>query len=133
MNGLNVDVGIESASSLGCYLAGRCYDVTPERDLSTEWLTMALLCLISFFLKRNCLFRFERSMVSRSRRVMWPKPVKTIFFTVTYYIIITECNIKIYPSKTHKVRILFLLLQPVELSSQTTSHKTRDPRWLVHE
>lgn len=54
---------------------------------------MALLCLISFFLKRNCLFRFERSMVSRSRRVIWPKPVKTIFFTVTRNMINMEYSI----------------------------------------
>lgn len=44
--------------------------------------TKALLCLTSFFLNRNCRFRLERSMVSRSNRVILPKPVKTIFFTV---------------------------------------------------
>lgn len=44
--------------------------------------TRALLCLMSFFLKRNWRLRLERSIVSRSSRVMWPKPASKIFFTV---------------------------------------------------
>ena len=44
--------------------------------------TRALLCLTSFFLKRNWWLRLERSIVSRSSRVMWPKPASKMFFTV---------------------------------------------------
>lgn len=42
---------------------------------------MALLFFTSFFLNRNCRFRLDKSMVSRSSSVMCPKPVKTRFFT----------------------------------------------------
>lgn len=42
---------------------------------------MALLCFTSFLRKRNWRLRLDRSMVSRSRSVMRPNPVKTMFFT----------------------------------------------------
>lgn len=36
---------------------------------------------MSFLRNRNWRFKLERSMVSRSSRVILPKPVKTTFFT----------------------------------------------------
>ena len=43
--------------------------------------TRALLCLTSFLRKRNWRLRFDRSIVSRSKRVTSPNPVMTTFFT----------------------------------------------------
>ena len=43
--------------------------------------TKDLLCFTSFLRKRNWRFRFDRSMVSRSKRVISPNPVITTFFT----------------------------------------------------
>jgi hypothetical protein len=43
--------------------------------------TMALLCFTSFLRKRNWRLRFDRSIVSRSKRVISPNPVITTFFT----------------------------------------------------
>ena len=49
--------------------------------LKRERLTSALDCFTSFFLNKNCRFRFEMSIVSKSSTVILPNPVKTIFFT----------------------------------------------------
>ena len=44
-------------------------------------LTIALLRFTSFFLNKNWRFKLERSIVSRSSTVIFPKPVRTIFLT----------------------------------------------------
>ena len=73
----DMDVRVESGGRFGSNLArGQC-----ATDDTYERRTRALLCFTSFFLNRNCRLRLERSMVSRSSKVMWPKPVSTIFFT----------------------------------------------------
>lgn len=43
--------------------------------------TRALLCFTSFLRKRNWRLRFDKSIVSRSKRVISPNPVITTFFT----------------------------------------------------
>src|SRR5258705_130513 len=48
-------------------------------------LTSALGLLTSFLRNKNCRFRFERSIVSKSRRVMSRKPDSTTFFTITRF------------------------------------------------
>ena len=88
MDRSDFDIGVKSRGSLGCYL----HDTSRREDtiglrtaVHAEWesrRTKALLCLMSFFLKRNWRLRLERSIVSRSRRVMSPNPVRTMFFTI---------------------------------------------------
>lgn len=54
------------------------FNVTHEFPMER---TSALLCFTSFLRKRNWRLRFDKSIVSRSKRVISPNPVITTFFT----------------------------------------------------
>jgi hypothetical protein len=84
MNRCNLHGRIECTSRGSCYLcraSGRCSGNGNELVNTREGLTSAFECFTSFFLNKNCRFRLERSIVSKSSSVMSPNPVSTRFLT----------------------------------------------------
>lgn len=62
----------------------KCEKDGEHREGKDKLRTIALLCLTSFFRKRNWRFRFDKSIVSRSKSVICPNPTRTMFFTVAF-------------------------------------------------
>jgi hypothetical protein len=118
--GCNLDIWIEGCSSLSGDLSvdqwyrlggSQASGELPSHQAAQDrgWHTKALLCLTSFLRNKNCRLRFERSIVSNLSKVIFPKPVRTMFFTI--------------PS--HKRLLLFIISPTNPALTKFTANATR--------